>query len=468
MLAAIFLLTALWASAAPIRIESGMLEGVPGRLPGVTVYRGVPYAAPPIGALRWMAPAPVAAWTGVRRADKFGPRCVQGTAGLAGNSEDCLYLNVWTKGAGKRPVMLWLHGGGFTGGAGSQALFDGEMLAAKGAVVVTINYRLGVFGFFAAKELTGNFGLLDSIEALQWVRKNIAALGGDPENVTVFGESAGATMAGCLTASPLAKGLFRRAIAESGNFTRDLMRLERAQSAGAQLLEKTGATSVEELRMKTASEIMESGRGTGPIVDGIVLTRQPVEIYEQGKANAVDLLLGSNSDEGASSLQRTGAELFTNQAKRRFGADAERYLALYPAGSDADANKSQAASFRDEVGYQARAWARLGRGKTYVYYFTHEPPYSPVQPWRGAFHTAEIPYVFHNFEPGRRWVDEDEFLAQQMSDYWYRFAATGDPNGGGLPRWPEFHDGVIVLGEPTEPAPDKARVEFWDSQRKKP
>jgi para-nitrobenzyl esterase len=307
MLAAIFLLTALWASAAPIRIESGMLEGAPGRLPGVTVYRGVPYAAPPIGALRWMVPAPVAAWTGVRRADSFGPRCLQGTAGLAGNSEDCLYLNVWTKGAGKRPVMLWLHGGGFTGGAGSQALFDGEMLAAKGAVVVTINYRLGVFGFFAAKELTGNFGLLDSIEALQWVRKNIAALGGDPENVTVFGESAGATMAGCLTASPLAKGLFRRAIAESGNFTRDLMRLERAQSAGAQLLEKIGATSVEQLRTKTAAEIMENGRGTGPIVDGNVLTGQPVEIYQQGKANALDLMLGSNSDEGVSSLQRGNA-----------------------------------------------------------------------------------------------------------------------------------------------------------------
>jgi para-nitrobenzyl esterase len=246
------------------------------------------------------------------------------------------------------------------------------------------------------------------------------------------------------------------------------MRLERAQSSGAQLLEKTGATSVEQLRMKSAAEIMENGRGTGPIVDGIVLTGQPVEIYQQGKANAVDLMLGSNSDEGASSLQRTGAELFTNQAKRRFGADAGRYLALYPAGSDAEANKSQAVSFRDEVAYQARAWARLGHGKTYVYYFTHEPPYSPVQPWRGAFHTAEIPYVFHNFEPGRRWADEDEFLAQQMSDYWYRFAATGDPNGGGLPRWPEFHDGVIVLGEPTEPAPDKARVDFWDSQRKKP
>jgi para-nitrobenzyl esterase len=212
---------------------------------------------------------------------------------------------------------------------------------------------------------------------------------------------------------------------------------------------------------------MENHRGTGPVIDGVVLADQPIAVYEHGKANPVDLLLGSNSDEGAASLKRTGSELFINQARRRFGGDFEKYLELYPANSNAEANQAQAASYRDEVGYQARAWAKLGGGKTFVYYFTHQPPYTPVQPWRGAYHTAEIFYVFHNFDAGREWTKADHALADKMSSYWYNFAATGDPNGAGLPHWPEFRNGVMVLGEGSVAAPDEARVAFWDTQRRK-
>ena len=479
-------------TAATVALKAGLVSGTQTSSTGVHVFKGVPYAAPPVGPLRWRPPQPVTHWDGLRKADEFGPKCMQGIPGLPAMSEDCLLLNVWTgavSASEKRPVMVWFHGGGFTGGSGSSAQYNGEELAKKGAVLVTANYRLGVFGFFASPELTaesehhasGNYGLMDAIAVLRWVRNNIAAFGGDPRNVTIFGQSAGASMVSCLVGSPEAKGLFRHAIAESGAWMGLRMSamtpLSRAEQLSGKLMESTCASSLAELRAKSADDILQNGRGTGPIVDGWIVPEDLSTVFAEGRQNAVDLLVGSNKDEGAAALKRTGAELFTNISRRLFGDRTDEYLKLYPAGTDAEANLSQGASYRDEVGYEMRLWARLqqklGGGKqsapnVFVYYFTHEPPPSPAQPYKGAFHTAEIPYVFHNFEAGRQWTDGDQMLADQMSSYWINFAKNGNPNGGGLPVWPEYRDKsvseVMVLGEKFDVQPDAARVAFWDGE----
>jgi para-nitrobenzyl esterase len=271
----------------PVRLDSGRISGSPGSSADVRVYKGIPFAAPPVGKLRWRAPQPPAHWDDVRSATEFGPICMQAAGGRAGvpvkMSEDCLYLNVWTaaKSAGeRRPVLVWLHPGGFTGGSGSSPAYDGDNLAKKGLVVVTLNYRLGVFGFFAHPELakesdrraSGNYGLMDQVAALEWVRKNIAAFGGDPRRVTIDGDSAGAMSVGDLMISPQAKGLFQRAIAESGGpaglSVNPMRRLADAEQAGVKAAEMAGAKSLEELRAKPAEEVLKSVRGTQPIIDG--------------------------------------------------------------------------------------------------------------------------------------------------------------------------------------------------------
>jgi para-nitrobenzyl esterase len=515
MLHAIVSASAVFAAVNdPIRLDTGMISGVTGHSPEVRVYKGIPFAAPPVGDLRFRAPQPPAKWEGMRRADQFGPMCMQGGAGGRGGgkgpakgpakgnaptaamSEDCLYLNVWTAALSpnaKRPVMVWLHPGGYTSGSGAAPGTDGEALAKKGVVLVTINYRLGIFGFFSHPDLTresdrrgaANQAFLDQAAALQWVQKNIAAFGGDPKRVTVFGDSAGASSIGNLAASPLTKGTYQRAIAESGAWSGlsigAVRKLADAEQAGIRTAEALGAKSLADLRAKPAAELLAGGRGGGPVVDGWFLPDEPASIFAQGKQNDVPILVGSNKDEGTFFSQPTTAAAWIQRARQRYGDMADQFLKLYPAGSDAEANASELAAFRDELGWVQRNWARLqsktGKSKAYVYYFTHEPPPAPGEqpgpngfPARGsgATHGAEAPYVFENLLGNRPWADLDRKLSGTISSYWVNFAENGDPNGKNLPKWSPFDDKKntrMVLGDVVAAGPGltQEQVEFFQA-----
>jgi para-nitrobenzyl esterase len=511
-----------------VRIETGTLAGVVGTTqPTVRVFKGIPYAAPPLAENRWRAPQPAAKWDGVRNADAFGAPCAAGApfggrggggarGGARGDappgqppaavappreparSEDCLYLNVWTSAGSasdKRPVMLWIYGGGFTGGSGGMTWYDGENLAAKGPVIVTINYRLGSLGFFAHPDLaketghpgSGNYGMMDAIAALQWVKRNIAAFGGDPNNVTVAGESAGAIMVGALVGSPQAKGLFKRAIAESGGWmglTMARMRTSAdAEAGGAKAVDALGVKTLAELRAKPMNELTGL-QSAGLVVDGYVIPEDVSLTFQSGKQNAVDVLTGSNKDEanfgicpGAGLAGRGGAgttvATFKSGAERKFGEMADQYLKLYPAASDDDAKKAAHEACADEITWNMRQWAaaqeKKGK-KAYTYFFSHvqmvNGPSGPQPSPQGATHTSEISFAWNNpkGQATQTWNDVDTKLADQMSSYWVNFIAKGDPNGAGLARWPEYKDmnGRVMVfadvpqSEPAAPAPKLA------------
>ncbi len=494
-----FVASLAWAAIQePVHLDAGPISGIAGSNPDVRVFKGIPYAAPPTGKLRWRAPQPVAHWDSVHAADQFGAMCTQPAfRGAApgsnppNTSEDCLFLNVWTaaKSAGdKRPVMVWIHPGGYTTGSGSTPGFDGEALAKKGVVLVTINYRLGAFGFFSHPELTkesdrrasGNYALMDQAAALQWVQANIAGFGGDPHRVTVFGDSAGSSSIANLMGSPQARGLFQRAIGESGAWmglslgrTRTLAE---AEQDGLKMAGTLHAQTLEELRAIPAADLLKAGRAGGPVIDGWFIPQDVGAAFAEGKQNDVPLLGGSNEDEGTFFLQPTTAEKFTERARSRYGDQADAFLKLYPAGSDEEANASQLAAFRDELAFVMRTWARAqtktGRSKAYLYYFTHKPP-PPVGAsargglGSGATHGAEAQYVFQNLLPPRPWTDLDHQVSDLLSSYWTNFAANGDPNG--LTKWPAFDEkksaAPMVLGDQAEvgPAPNAAQLAFFEA-----
>lgn len=496
------LATVAYASISdPVRVEQGLVSGAPGKNPDVRVYRGIPYAAPPVGDLRWKAPQPPAPWTDVRAATDYSNDCWQQPyppaaaiyqSKLRPLSEDCLYLNIWTtaKSAKDRlPVMFWIHGGGFTRGAGSGAAYDGEFLARKGVVVVTINYRLGIFGFFAHPALTaesehhasGNYGLLDQIAALQWVKRNIAAFGGDPDRVTIFGESAGSWAVSELMASPLGKGLFQRAIGESGGSFSPMTSLADGEKAGEKLVASftQGITNdvLKTLRAVSAQDLLKAGSSevVRAIVDGFVLPQSVYEIFAHGKQNDVPLLLGNNANEGTTLVpQGAGvkAAMFTQGAKTRYGALADQFLKIYPADSDEEAVKSFYSAYRDQAfGWEMRTWARLqtktGRQLSYLYYFTRVAP-GPLGQRLGAFHALEIAYVFGNFPWPFSWDDSDHKLSDIISSYWVNFATTGNPNGEGLPKWPAYSaqsDQALELGDKiaVRSETNKAGLDFYDT-----
>ncbi len=504
---------AIAAITDPVHVEQGSLAGTSGSSAEVRVYRGIPYAAPPVGDLRWKAPQPPASWQGVRQATEFSNACWQTQypaavaiyqAKLPPLSEDCLYLNIWTsaKSAKDRlPVMVWIHGGGFTRGSAGTRSYDGEVLARKGAVIVTINYRLGIFGFFAHPELSaesghhasGSYALLDQIAALQWVQKNIAAFGGDPGRVTIFGESAGSWAVNALMASPLAKGLFHRAIGESGGSFAPMKTLADAEKDGAKLAasmtsepptavkeatgQKPASTDVlKALRAKPAEELLKASDAetVRPMVDGWVLPQDIATIFAQGKQNDIPLIVGYNADEGTT-LAPQGANLkavmFVGGIYQRYGAQADQMLKIYPGASDEQAVTSFYSAYRDQAfGWEMRTWARqatrTGHQPAYLYYFSRRPP-GPQSTKLRAFHAAEIAYVFGTFVWPFPWEDADKKLSDTITSYWVNFAATGNPNGGSLAKWPaynakddqalEFGDQIAVRSEV-----NKAGLDFFD------
>ena len=479
-------------AADTVRVEGGLLSGTTGITSDVKVYKGVPFAAAPVGDLRWRAPKPAPKWEGVRKADQFGATCMQ-TPYAEGSpyrsapepvSEDCLFLNIWSGATSQkeaRPVMVWIHGGAFTRGSGSNPVYDGEELAKKGVILVTVNYRLGVFGFLAHPDLTkesdrnssGNYGILDQIAALEWVQKNIEAFGGDPKRVTIFGESAGSWSVNALVATPLAKGLFQRAIGESGASFSPLPKLADAEQAGLKVAKSLNANSIAEMRAKSAAELMKlSGELARANIDGWMLPDQISAIFARGKQNDVPTLIGSNADEGSAfTPPNTKAEGFKLLAKTRFGDQADDFLTIYPARTDEQAHASAAAAMRDQTfGWEMRTWARMqaktGKSKVFVYYFSRVPP-GAVGKKLGAYHASEIRYVFNNMQNVQA-EDIDREIARMMSTYWVNFATKGDPNGKSLLRWPNYTEKSDVgmrFGDHMETTeiPNKAGLDFLDA-----
>ena len=451
---------------------------------GVLVFRGVPYAEPPVGDNRWRAPVAQASWEGTRSAATFGPACWQRltpassiyTRGDLGRDEDCLYLNIWTAAAQAgeaRPVMVWFHGGGHTGGWSSAKIFDGTALAQKGVVLVTINYRLGPFGFLAHPALSaesphgasGNYGLLDKVAALEWVRDNIAAFGGDPGNVTIFGQSAGSWSVCYLMASPLAAGLFHKAIGHSGGCFRggrpDLPAAHDAGLAAAAELgvEGDGAGALAALRALDAEAVLDSDLGSGAIVDGWFMPRPAGAIFAAGEHNDVPVIVGALANEGttlyANMPERTEAELAA-LLREQYGDHAEALLAAY----DPELEKStrwgaQAIQADRSFVWEMRTWARAveaGGNDAYLYFFSQAPPVFRIYvPERaaidmpdgpdgyGAYHSGDLAYAFGNTRlVGIDWTEWDHEISRAMTQYWVNFARTGDPNGEDLATWPRY------------------------------
>lgn len=507
----------LWGGASSmvtatdiVHTAKGVVSGVAGSTPGMRVFKGIPFAAPPVGELRWRPPQPPSAWDSTRKAEAFGPECMQSPNAMGGPfrdlrtkrepiSEDCLYLNIWTPANSPRqrlPVMVWIYGGGFKGGSSSLPYYDGEALAKKGAVVVSFNYRVGVFGFLAHPDLraesphhaAGDYGLLDMVAALQWVRDNIAAFGGNPQRVTIFGESAGSVAVNYLMASPLAKGLFQGAMGESGAGVEGSLSpwpLAKTEQAGLEFAHSAGAKSIAELRalpadqVYSASEAFVKANGAWRLsfwadVDGWFLPDTPRHLFAAGKQNDVPLLVGTNADEGSFFVPPVSAENFKLKAQRRFGDQAREYLELYPADSEPQALASEIASETDGTfASGARTWVdlqtRTGKSRAYLYYLSRVPP-MPDSRRYGAFHGADIFYVFGtmNYHPEWAWTAIDRQLSETITSYWVNFARRGDPNAQGLPPWPVYSEPmplVIQLGEKVEavPLPHPARLDFWDA-----
>jgi len=504
---------ALGASAPTAQTATGRIAGDVDPASGVRVFRGIPFAAPPVGPLRWTEPRPAARWSGIRDATAFGPRCLQRSLFAdmqfrsPGVSEDCLTLNVWAPPAGTRaprggfPVLLFFYGGGFDAGDGAEKRYDGAALAARGIVVATANYRLDVFGWLAHPALTaasphrasGNYGLLDQVAALKWLRRNAAAFGGDSQRITIGGESAGSMSVNALMVSPLSRGLVAGAIGESGGVMQKLSPPTRAEAEreGAAFAANLGATTLEQLRALPAEAMMAArDKGapisTGIIIDGYALTEQPSATYAASRAARVPLLVGTNSQEaGAAAVLDNGvAPTLANYRAglaRTLGDKADAVFALYPARRDSEVLAAATALAGDDfLGIPTWKWFDLHRrtgAPTYWYQFTRvRPPFvsDPADKPRefGAVHSAEIEYALGNLavNPLYRWEPADAAVSQTMTGYWANFVKTGDPNGAGLPRWPRAGlDPVRIMRQRIDvdtrslPFPEQRRYEQAES-----
>jgi para-nitrobenzyl esterase len=445
-----------------VQTQNGLVKGVVNEDLTVVSFKGVPYAAPPVGDLRWKEPQPVTPWEGVLDAAEFCSSCMQGSnsrlpwtpefMNQTKVSEDCLYLNIWTpakSASDKLGVFVYFHGGGFGEGSGSIAAYNGEGLAKKGIIVVNVNYRLGALGFLAHPELTaespnhasGNYGLLDMIAALKWVKANIEAFGGDPNRVCISGQSAGAMAVGGLIASPLAKGLFQRAMTQSGSSFRGMgsgngTSLSEAETRGVEFAKRKGASSLADLRAISAEDIIKQdetappamGMGFGMINDGYFLSDSPQNILQKGEQNDTPFITGGNSGEMGYRGEKSDA-----------------FFKLYPLGPDNDTASAVKIAGHESGRLSAYLYldmrAKTSKTNGYVYFFDQAIPF-PGHPEFGAFHTAEAPYVFNSFKMfDRPWTAGDSLVADMMSSYWVNFVNNGDPNGPGLPEWRPYSAG---------------------------
>ncbi|CCE01034.1 carboxylesterase family protein [Bradyrhizobium sp. STM 3809] len=490
------------AAGVDVTIDSGPISGKFQRNTTVRAFLGIPFAAPPVGDLRWKPPQPVAAWQAPRAATTYGAQCMQPGrsktsvyfeyAGEQPSSEDCLFLNVWAPSDvkdGKLPVMVWIYGGGFQQGSAANPVFDGAALAARGVVVVSVNYRVGIFGFLAHPELTaesaqrasGNYGLLDLVAGLNWVKRNAARFGGDADNVTIFGQSAGAAAVSYLYTSPLARGLFARGIAESfGVANKTMPSLADGEKAGLALGEKAGAPTLSKLRELSAAQLLATKLGMSPIVDGYALPANPYAVFAEGKEAPVPLLTGWNSDEGTTFPHAKSLPAYQDWVRRKYPEIADQLLQLYPAGTDDEARNANKAIVRDALfawGPWAVAQLHAKNGfPTYLYHFSHKQPlkagvsYDEIDTPEGlgTFHSSEYPYIFGTLDVlSRDWTDADRLISDTLQSYWVAYAYAGSPNAPGLVNWPRSDakaETTMFLGDKVGvgPVPQLDRIRLFD------
>lgn len=484
------------ADSLMVRTRQGNVHGKMINDGKTRAFLGIPFAAPPVGDLRWKAPQPPTRWSGVRDATSYAARCAQWPIWAdyifqdAGPSEDCLYLDVYTpaqaRPAHSLPVMVWIHGGAYVAGGSSEPRYSNSPLVDRGVVLVNINYRMGVFGFLASEDLrregggaAGNYGLLDMVAALQWVQADIARFGGDPSNVTIFGESAGSFAVSTLMASPLAQGLFQKVIGESGAPFGGVLSVDpvevRAHRDQA-WVDSLGVKSLAELRSLSTSQLIDAARKKGtigftPVIDGRLLTEAVPKTYAAGKQAHVPLLAGWNRDERAGTLSKDmTAEKWKAFASEHYGAQADEFLAAFPGKTDAEAVASADAYTTDQfIAFGTWLWieaqAKTGAVPVYRYHFELPAPPSEMHPeGKYAWHSDDLEYVFGTLDVrrGSVWRPEDRKLTEEMMDYWTNFAKTGDPNGPGLPEWPRYDKtgAVIHLDRETHASPDTTRAQF--------
>lgn len=487
------------AQLSVVATEGGKLKGY--KDGAVAIFKGVPFAAPPVGQLRWKAPQPVVPWSGVKECTAFSASPVQPTpvpfamwteefiAPPEPLSEDCLYLNVWTKaktGKEKMPVFLWIYGGGFSSGSAGCAIYDGTEYAKQGVVFVSINYRVGVFGFLAHPELTkesgvnasGNYGLMDQLAALRWVKKNIAAFGGDPNNVTIAGQSAGSMSVNSLVASPLGKGLFQKAIAQSGGLlgSRFIAPLQDAEKSGQQFQTIAKAADINSLRALTADSVQKLSQKPGaprfsPVLDGYVLPADLMAAFRAGNFNQVPMLSGWVTGDGALfGNAKVTPDKFVADIKKQYKDKAETLLGLLPHNTAEEATASSGKlALLGFAGWPSHLLAVYDSKPVYVYEYGHVPPDKEGFPNYGAFHTSEVPFALHTIHTWKRtWRPIDFQIEKIVSSYWINFIRTGNPNGNGLPKWPVYNKNSGSIQSLTDPVKAttgewKAIFEFMDS-----
>ena len=479
-----------------VKTEQGKVHGKTINDGKVIAFLGLPYAAPPVSDRRWKGPGPPAKWKGERDASKFGAHCAQNRVFEdmifedGQDSEDCLFLNVYAPAdvtdKSKLPVMFWMHGGGFAGGASSEPRHNGDFLPLKGVVLVTINYRLGVFGFLATADLAkeangaaGNYGLLDIVAALEWVKANIKEFGGNPDNVTIFGESAGSAAVSTLMASPLARGLFHKGIGESGGALGqgglNYDTLEAREKKDGEWVASLGVTSLKQLRAMPAAAILKAVKGKEmggipPDIDGKLLIEPVADTYAAGRQAHVSLLAGWNRDEDSFvALDSMTAEKYKGMAASLFKERAAEFLKLYPGDTDEQALRSAIDYTSDSfIAFGTWKWLeehrQTGQSAVYRYHFELAAPPSKFHPGSFAFHSDDIEYVFGTLDtrPGAVWRPEDRKLSDAMMSYWTNFAKSGDPNGPGLPEWPKYGEGdpLIHLDSTITSGPDTLRPRY--------